>query len=125
MYSLCGDDDNFTAGLMEECVEVRDNDCPIEWRVFDNIFNASLHFPSCESYTGNSTITFAKAPPLNCPDQFDEFCGSLCLPVCEEYSQVSRDAAIASDVLTVIFIILGLIGGSVTLVACIINREKM
>ena len=121
MYSLCGDDDNFTAGLMEECEEICDNDCPIDCRTLDNIFDVSL---SCDT-AANGTKTLAKAPPLICPDQFDEYCGLLCLPVCEEYSQVSRDAAKASDVLTVIFIILGLIGGSVTLVACIINREKM
>ena len=125
MNFLCGDDDNSTDGLMEECVEVRDNDCPIEWRALDSIFDAPSYFPSCESYTANTNLTFAKAPPLNCPDQFNEFCGSLCLPVCEEYSQVSRDAAIASDVLTVTFIIIGLIGGIVTLVACVFNREKM
>ena len=123
MYYVCGDDDNSTVDLMEKCVEVRDNDCPIEWRGLENILDVLI--PSCESYTANTNITFDKAPPLNCPDQFDEFCGSLCLPVCEEYSQVSRDAAIASDVLTLTVIIIGLIGGLITLVACIFNRDKM
>ena len=120
LYSLCGDDNNFTASIIEECEEICDNDCPVDCRTLDNIFDVSLSYD-----TANDTKALAKAPPLICPDQFDEYCGLLCLPVCEEYSQVSRDAAKASDVLTVIFIILGLIGGSVTLVACIFNREKM
>jgi len=123
VFSLCGDDSSFIMDLMEECITVRDNDCPVEWRVLENIFDISI--PSCESYIANRNITFTKAPPPKCPDQFDVFCGSLCLPVCEQYSQVSHDATIASTVLTIIFLIIGLMGGVITLITCICNREKM
>ena len=124
MYFLCGGDDvAVDDDLMEECVEVRDNDCPVEWRVLENLFDANI--PSCESYAANKSLTFAKAPPLKCPNQFNAFCGSVCLPVCEEYSQVPQDAAVAFDVLTAMFIIIDLIGGLVTLAACFCNREKM
>ena len=122
---LCGDghNTNITVDLMEECVTVRDNDCPIEWRALENVLDVLI--PSCESYTTNRNITFGETPPLNCPDQFDEFCGLLCLPVCEEYYQVSRDAALASDVVIITVMIISLIGGLITLAACIFNREKM
>ena len=64
MYFLCGDDndDNLVVNLLEKCAEVRDNDCPIEWRGLENVLDVTI--PSCESYTANSSITFAKAPPL-------------------------------------------------------------
>lgn len=120
--SLCADD-SFFMNLTEQCVTVRDNDCSIEWRVLENIFDIPI--PSCESFTTNRGLTFTKAPPLKCPDQFDVFCGSVCLPVCEQYSQVSHSATVASNVLAIIFIMLGLIGGLITLIACIFNREKM
>ena len=125
VYFLCGDDidDNLAVNLLEKCAEVRDNDCPIEWRGLENVLDVTI--PSCESYTANSSIIFVKAPPLNCPDQFDEFCGSICLPVSEEYSPESQDAAMASDVVTLTAMIIGLIGGVVTLTACVYNRDKM
>ena len=122
MFLLCGDD-NSTVDLREECIKVRDDDCPIEWRVLENILDATLL--SCESYTTRRNITLAKAPPLTCPSQFDVFCGSVCLPVCEKYSQVSYDATIASNVLIIMFIIIGILGGCITLMACFFNRDKM
>ena len=123
MFLLCGDDNNSTVDLREECIKVRDDDCPIEWRVLENVFDATL--PSCDSYTTNRSITLEKAPPLKCPSQFDVFCGSVCLPVCEKYSQISRDATIASNALIIMFIITGIIGGFITLIACFFNRDKM
>ena len=122
VFSICGNDSFFT-NLTEECVTVRDNDCSVEWRVLENIFDISI--PSCESFTINKGLVFAKAPPLKCPDQFNVFCSSVCLPVCEQYSQVSHGATVASTVLVIIFIIIGIIGGLITLIACICNREKM
>ena len=122
MFLLCGDD-NSAVNLIEECVKIRDNDCSAEWRLLENVFNLPL--PSCESFTMNRTITFSKAPPLECPSQFDAFCDSVCLPVCEEYSLVPRDASVASNTLTIIFIIIGMIWGLITLIACYYNRKKM
>ena len=109
--------------ISEECEQVRDNDCPIEWRVLENFFGVPI--PSCESFSENGTLTFSEAPPLNCSDQFDVFCGSLCLPLCSEFSQISHNAAVTANALTILFEVIGLIGGVITLIACFFNRKTM
>jgi len=120
-YSLCGDG-SYMMDISEKCVQVRDNDCPIEWRVLENFFNVS--FPNCRSFSENG-----EAPPLNCSDQFDVFNGSLCLPLClplcSEFSQISRNAAVTANALTILFEVIGLIGGVITLIACFFNRKTM
>ena len=121
-YSLCGDD-TYMMDISEECVQVRDNDCAIEWRVLENFFGASI--PDCGSFSENGNLSFSKAPKLNCSDQFDVFCGSMCLPVCSEFSQLSHGAAVTSNVLTILFQAIGLIGGAITLIACVLNRKAM
>jgi len=120
--SLCGDD-SYTMDISEECVQVRDNDCAIEWRVLENFFDASI--PDCGSFYEDGNLSFSKAPLLNCSDQFDVFCGSMCLPLCSEFSQLSHNAAVTSNVLTILFETIGLIGGAITLIACVLNRKTM
>ena len=123
-FSLCSDNRlSLGLDLKEQCMQVRDDKCTIEWRVLENIFNVPI--PSCDSFSVNGTLTFAKAPQLTCPDQFDAFCDSVCLPSCGEFSQNSYDATVASRVLTIIFEVIGLISGVITLLACLFNREKM
>ena len=67
-YLLCGDE-SFMTNISEVCVQVRDDYCAVEWRVLENFLNIPI--PDCDSYSGN--LTFTKAPPLDCPDQFDTF----------------------------------------------------
>ena len=100
--------------LEEECVHIRDNNCTTEWRVLENIFNVSI--PGCKS---------TKAKPLNCPDQFSVFCDSVCLPSCPDFSQFSEVANVTNYAVMVIFELIGLISGVITLVACLFNRKKM
>ena len=121
-FSLCSDS-SFTLDLKEQCLQVRDHNCTIEWRVLENIYGVSI--PSCDSYIMNGSLTFAKAPQLTCPDQFDTFCDSICLPSCEDFSLYSRDAVVASHVLVIIFEVVGLISGVITLIACLVNKKKM
>ena len=121
-YSLCGDD-TYMIDIFEECVQVRDNDCAIEWRVLENFFDVPI--PDCGSFSGDGNLSFAKAPPLNCSDQFDVFCDSMCLPVCSEFSQTSHDAAVTSNALTILFEVIGIISGIITLIACVFNRKTM
>ena len=121
-FLLCSDN-SLVLDLKEECIQVRDDYCTTEWRVLENIFNAPI--PSCDSFSVNANLTFAKAPPLTCPDQFDTFCDSVCLPSCKDFSQNSHAATVVSHVLTIIFEAVGLISGVITLIACLFNREKM
>jgi len=121
-YSLCGDD-TYMMDISEECVQVRDNDCAIEWRVLENFFGALI--PDCGSFSEDGNLSFSKAPELNCSNQFDVFCGSMCLPVCSEFSQMSEGATVTSNVLTILFEVIGIISGVVTLIACIFNRKTM
>ena len=123
VFSLCSDESIIAEDLEEECVDVRDNNCTIEWRVVENIFNVSL--PSCESLAANRTVVWSKAPPLTCPEQFNVFCNSFCLPTCPDFFQFSQVATVANYVLLIVFELLGIISGVITLIACLFNREKM
>jgi len=110
--------------LTEECEEVRDNKCASEWRIVESFYNRSV--PNCMSFREDGNITFSRAPKFPCPREFDHICGSTCLPVCGEYS-VYMDSKLRSVLYNVIIIfgIIGLIGGIVTLIACYYNRHKM
>lgn len=122
-HLLCGDGSGPIADLQEVCVEIRDNDCAVEWRALENIFSAIL--PDCASFALDTNITFSKAPPLICPDEFDLFCGSFCLPSCERFSQISQDAVTISNNVKIVLIALSLLGGVCTLIVCILNRKVM
>ena len=122
-HLLCGDDVNLEVDLQDKCVGIRDYDCAVEWRALENIFDALL--PDCRSFAIGGNITFSKAPPLVCPDEFDLYCGSFCLPSCERFSQVSWNAIIISNIVTISLIALSLFGGACTLIVCILNRKEM
>lgn len=123
MFSLCSDD-SYVVDLEQECIQVRDENCTTEWRVLENIFDVSI--PSCESFSANGALSFAKAPALDtCPDQFNVYCDSVCLPSCEDFSQFSHDATVASYALIITFQLTGVVSGVITLIGCLFNRKKM
>ena len=124
-HVLCGDDNTprFAMGLQDECIQIRDHDCAVEWRALENIFSAIL--PDCASFAVGGNLTYSKAPPLTCPDEFDIHCGSFCLPSCKRFSQISQNAITISNYVTVALIAINLLGGIFTLVVCILNRKKM
>jgi len=119
--SLCGE--GGSVELSEECVRIRDNDCAIEWRFLENFINISI--PDCQSFTEDGNLTFSRAPPLMCPNQFDLVCDTVCLPVCSEFSQLSQSDKIAGRVLQIVSQAIGILGGIVTLIACILKRKTM
>ena len=123
MFSLCSDD-SYVDDLEEQCVQVRDDNCTIEWRVLENIYDVSI--PSCDSFSVGGTLTLDKAPPVNtCPDQFNLYCDSVCLPSCEDFSQFSHEATVVSYALIITFQLTGVISGVITLIGCLFNRKKM
>jgi len=121
-YILCGDDKS-NVDLEEKCLQVRDHDCAVEWRILENIFGATL--PDCTSFAVGGNITFSKTPALKCPEEFDIYCNSFCLPSCEKFSQISRKSITISNYLIIALIAISLIEGVFTLIVCIFNRKTM
>ena len=120
---LCSDQNRFVVGLEENCVQVRDYDCTSEWRAYEMFFNRTL--PDCTSFAKDGNLTFSKAPTLVCPETFDLYCGSFCLPSCKNFFQLSTDAIIAANAIRIALIALGMLGGVFNLIVCILNRRKM
>ena len=123
MQVLCSKNNTFMVGLEEECIQVRDYDCAVEWRAYE-IFS-SQPLPACTSFSKDKNITFSKAPAFDCPESFDHYCGSFCLPSCKRFFQLSTSAIIAENAIRITFIALGLLGGVFNLITCILNRRKM
>ena len=119
--SLCVD--NTTTNLHEECIQVRDNRCSSEWRVAENLFSISV--PSCDSFKNGTNITFSSAPIQTCPDMFAVFCGSLCLPLCQEVTMFSDGVDTAFRVWFTVLYAVNLIGGVINVIASIVYRQKM
>jgi len=108
--------------LSEKCVQIRDNQCGAEWRIVENFFNLSL--PDCDKFDSGISITYASdIPNLQCPDKFREFCGSVCLPVCGE--PLAGDVVDVFKISIVVFYIISLTGGVITLIVSIIKRKTM
>ena len=120
---LCSKLNTFIVGLEEKCMQVRDYDCAVEWRAYE-IF-ASQPLPACTSFSKDGNKTFSKAPAFDCPESFDQYCGSFCFPSCKRFSQLSTSAIIAENAIRIALIALGLLGGVFNLITCILNRSKM
>lgn len=111
--------------LAERCFEVRDDKCSVEWRIAEVFLNISL--PDCESFNENVDFVTSRAPALDCPDNFGMYCGSLCQPLCAEFSLSFFNAATttANKAIHIILYFISIIGGVITLIACYFHREKM
>ena len=109
--------------LINECFKVRDEKCAAEWRIAENFLNFSL--PDCSSFDTDGNFVTARAPVLECPDDFGMFCGSICQPLCAELSLFNDAATIAYEVLNIILHTLSLIGGVITFLACCLRKRKM
>ena len=114
---------NHSHNLITECLEVRDDICAAEWRMVESFLDFTL--PSCNNFYGSKNFTSEKAPALSCPAGFDIFCGSLCQPLCDEFSLFSDVATVAYRVLNVMFHVVAIIAGVVTILACCVHRTKM
>ena len=109
--------------LITECLEVRDDTCAAEWRMVESFLDFTL--PSCNNFYGSENFTSEKAPALNCPPDFGVFCGSLCQPLCDEFSLFSEAATVAYKVLNIMFDVMAIIAGVITILACCMHKEKM
>ena len=62
----------------------------------------------------------------NCAEQFDlADNGSVCLPLCQEFSQHGERYTDAIVALNGIVNMVNVIGGIIVIIACILNRTKM
>jgi len=120
--ALCNNDDELLPSI-DECIEVRDNNCSSEWRSTESLINVTL--PDCNSFDNVTNLTFSKAPFRLCPDQFGKFCGSLCAPLCTELPLYSDGVITAFRVSITALYIVNLIGFLITLFMCYYQRAKM
>ena len=123
VFLLCNGNSS-SVDLSEKCEEVRDNKCASEWRIVESFFNETL--PDCMSYKEDGNLSYSKAPGLPCPSEFDHFCGSTCLPVCDgQYLLTKNNLDLAFYILAIITGAISLAGGVITLIACYYNKDRV
>lgn len=106
--------DNVTKLL---CTLVRQGFCTAEWRILE-VNNRSEGLIDCQG--------FGETAQPNCAEQFDlADNGSICLPVCKEFSQHGKSYTDGVVGLHAIVHLVNVIGGIVVMIACILNRAKM
>ena len=121
---LCGNVSG-SSMLTEECIEVRDNDCAIEWRIAANLI-PNVSIPDCNSFDDGANLTFSKvAPPETCLKNYDVFCETLCLPICGEVSPYSDTLTDFHHVWSILMVSISLVGTTVAFVAFFLKRETM
>ena len=99
------------------CQQVRQEYCTAEWRMLE-VHNQTDGLIDCEEYE--------ETAPLNCSDQFDLASdGSVCLPLCGEFSQYSEAYTTPHIALYIIFLSMIMIGGIAVLSVSIWKRKKM
>ena len=99
------------------CQQVRQEYCTAEWRMLE-VNNQTDGLIDCEEYDETAS--------LNCGDQFglasDE---SICLLLCEEFSQYSEAYTTSRIVLAVTAYFLSVIGGIIVIAISFKKRKKM
>ena len=99
------------------CTLARQKLCTAEWRILE-VNNRSERLIDCQG--------FGETSQPNCTEQFDLADGnSVCLPLCEEFSQHGpsyTDFVVGLDAITHL---VNVIGGILIIIACILNWTKM
>ena len=99
------------------CQQVRQEYCTAEWRMLE-VHNQTDGLIDCEEYE--------ETAPLNCSDQFDVTNdGSICLPLCEEFSQFPETYTTPRHILLAICLIIGVVGGIIVVAISYRKRKKM
>ena len=99
------------------CQQVRQEYCTAEWRMLE-VHNQTDGLIDCEEYE--------ETAPLNCSDQFDlANDGSLCLPLCGEFSQYSEAYTTPHVVLAAVSHLISGIGGLTVIAISFKKRNKM
>ena len=98
------------------CQQVRQEYCTAEWRMLEA--NQTDGLIDCEEYEDTA--------PLNCGDQFGlAYNGSVCLPLCEEFSQYSEANTNPYIALFATCLFMNIIGGITVLAFSFWKRRKM
>ena len=93
------------------CQQVRQEYCTAEWRMLE-VNNQTDELIVCEEYE--------ETAPLNCSDQFSlADNGSVCLPLCEEFSTIPPAA------LYIISSLISITGGLIVIAISFKKRKKM
>ena len=120
---LC-DNASGSSMLTEECVEICDNDCAMEWKIVNLLPNVSV--PDCSSFDTDANLNFSvAAPPVTCPNNFDVFCDTFCLPVCGEASPYSDGITNFYNVWLILMTVISLTGTIAAFVAFYLKKETM
>ena len=99
------------------CQQVRQEYCTAEWRMLE-VHNQTDGLIDCEEYE--------ETAPLNCDDQFGlGYDGSICLPLCGEFSQYSENYTMPHVVFYIIALSCNMIGGIAVVVISIRKQKKM
>ena len=97
------------------CQQVRQEYCTAEWRLLE-LHNQTDQSIDCTGYGETAT--------LNCSDQFASN-GSLCLPLCGEFSQHSEGFTKHYIVLYATCLSISFVGGLTVIIFSIWKRKKM
>jgi len=111
--------------LTEECEEVRDDKCSSEWRIVESFHNTSV--PDCMSFNEDGNLTSYTVPKRQCPNGFDHFCGTTCLPVCAGDNLYSGENLYFRSIYILVAVlgVIGVIAGFITLIAFYYYRKKV
>ena len=105
---------NLFLSAAQDCNKLKDGMCEDRWNeTSSNLSNCSTYYIQNES------------SPV-CPDQFGVFCNTLCLPLCNEFSQNENSVTYAIDSLIKLnFFIANLISCLVIVVSILMKRKKI
>ena len=110
----CSSNESYAKKIV--CQQVRQEYCTAEWRMLE--VNQTDGLIDCEEYKDTA--------PLNCGDQFGlAHNGSVCLPLCEEFSQYSEAYTNPYIILYATFQFISILGGIVVLAFSFWKRRKM
>ena len=99
------------------CQGVRQKICTAEWRILE-FNNRSEELIDCS--------LFGETDYPNCTEQFDlANNGSVCLPLCKEFSQHGKILTDARVALNAFCHMVNVLGGIIIFIACVWNRSKM
>ena len=96
------------------CQQVRQEYCTAEWRMLE--VNQTDGLINCTGY--------GKTALVNCSDQFG-YNGSICLPLCGEFSQYSEATTMPYIVLYATCLFISIIGGITVIAFSFWKRKKM
>jgi len=98
------------------CEEVRQQYCTAEWRMLE--LNKSEGLINCSDY--------GETAPLNCSDQFGlANNGSVCLPLCKEFSQFTETFTTVFSTWLVVFNAVNVVGGIICLIVSVRRIKKL